>query len=154
MVAADDCTIIVNNAPNSAKNNIVKNENWVYSLISTDSLNRKSRFNISVLNNETDMRISDNPINIDPIKSSKQQMNEHFKENATSVYHPCGSCKMGPNKKTSVVSNRLKVHDTENLWVVDASVFPNITSGNINAPVIMTAYIGGNLILEDIKKII
>ena len=100
------------------------------------------------------IEIIDHPINIDPIKSSTQQMTEHFKENAASVYHPCGTCKMGPNKKTSVVSNRLKVHETENLWVVDASVFPNITSGNINAPVMMTAYIGGNLISEDIQKII
>ena len=98
--------------------------------------------------------IIDHPINIDPIQSTKEEMTKYFKQNATSVYHPCGTCKIGPNKDTSVVSNRLKVHETENLWIVDASVFPNVTSGNINAPVMMTAYIGGNLISEDINKLI
>ena len=97
--------------------------------------------------------IIDHPIGIDLIKSSTKEMISHFRQNATSVYHPCGTCKMGPDKDTSVVSNRLKVHGLQNLWVVDASVFPNITSGNINAPVMMTAYIGGNLISEDIKKL-
>ena len=97
--------------------------------------------------------IIDHPIGIDLIKSSTKEMITHFRQNATSVFHPCGTCKMGPDKDTSVVSNRLKVHGLQNLWVVDASVFPNITSGNINAPVMMTAYIGGNLISEDIKKL-
>ena len=41
----------------------------------------------------------------------------------------------------------------ENLWIVDASVLPNITSGNINAPVMMTAYNGSNIIAEDINKL-
>ena len=97
--------------------------------------------------------IIDHPIGIDLVKSSAKEMISHFRQNATSVFHPCGTCKMGPDKDTSVVSNRLKVHGLQNLWVVDASVFPNITSGNINAPVMMTAYIGGNLISEDIKKL-
>ncbi len=97
--------------------------------------------------------IIDHPIGIDLVKSSAKEMISHFRQNATSVFHPCGTCKMGPNKDTSVVSDRLKVHGLQNLWVVDASVFPNITSGNINAPVMMTAYIGGNLISEDIKKL-
>ena len=97
-------------------------------------------------------RIMDYSIGIDPIKSSTKEMTDHFRQNATSIYHPCGTCKMGRDKDTGVVSNRLKVHGLDNLWVVDASVFPNITSGNINAPVMMTAYIGGNLISEDIKN--
>ena len=97
--------------------------------------------------------IIDHPIGIDLIKSSTKEMISHFRQNATSVYHPCGTCKISPDKDTGVVSDRLKVHGLQNLWVVDASVFPNITSGNINAPVMMTAYIGGNLISEDIKKL-
>ena len=97
--------------------------------------------------------IIDHPIGIDLIKSSTKEMISHFRQNATSVYHPCGTCKIGPDKDTGVVSDRLKVHGLQNLWIVDASVFPNITSGNINAPVMMTAYIGSNLISEDIKKL-
>ena len=40
----------------------------------------------------------------------------------------------------------------ENLWIADASVFPNITSGNINAPVMMLANLGSKFIIEDLKK--
>ena len=98
--------------------------------------------------------IIDHSIGIDPIKLIYKRNDQIILEqNASSIFHPCGSCKMGPDKYTGVVSNRLKVHGLDNLWIVDASVFPNITSGNINAPVMMTAYIGGNLISEDIKKL-
>ena len=51
-----------------------------------------------------------------------------------------------------VVSKRLKVHGVENLWIVDASVFPNITSGNINASVMMLANRATQLIIDDLKN--
>ena len=92
-----------------------------------------------------------NPLKIDPMTSSNKELISHFKENASSVYHPCGTCRMGEVKESSVISHRLKVHDLENLWIVDASIFPNIPSGNINAPVMMSAFIGSQIILEDIK---
>ena len=60
---------------------------------------------------------------------------------------------MGEFKESSVISHRLKTHGLENLWIVDASIFPNIPSGNINAPVMMSAFRGSQIILEDIKKI-
>ena len=66
------------------------------------------------------------------MKSNDEELIEHFKKNATSVYHPCGTCRMGESINKGVVSNKLKVHGLKNLWVLDASVFPNITSGNIN----------------------
>ena len=59
---------------------------------------------------------------------------------------------MSKNFNEGVVSKRLKVPGVDNLWVVDASVFPNITSGNINATVMMLANLGSKLIIEDIKK--
>jgi choline dehydrogenase len=76
-------------------------------------------------------------------------MLQYFREEAGSIYHLCGSCAMGQNPSTSVVSNRLRVHGIDNLRVVDASIFPNVTSGNINAPTMMVAEKGAAMILED-----
>ena len=58
---------------------------------------------------------------------------------------------MSAEINTGVVSDKLKLHGIENLWIVDASIMPNITSGNINAPVMMLAYLSSKLILEELK---
>jgi choline dehydrogenase len=80
---------------------------------------------------------------------TEAQMLEYFRAEAGSIYHLCGSCAMGSDPATSVVSSRLKVHGLRNLRVVDASIFPNVTSGNINAPTMMVAEKGAAMILED-----
>lgn len=80
---------------------------------------------------------------------SDADMLQYYREEAGSIYHLCGSCAMGPDPATAVVSNRLKVHGIDNLRVVDASIFPNVTSGNINAPTMMVAEKGAAMILED-----
>ena len=53
-----------------------------------------------------------------------------------SAYHLSGTCKMGSDEM-SVVDSKLKVHGIDNLWVVDASIMPTITNGNIYSPVLM-----------------
>lgn len=74
---------------------------------------------------------------------------EYFRANSGSIYHLCGSCAMGPDEATSVVDTRLRVHGVPGLRVVDASIFPNVTAGNINAPTMMVAEKGARMIIED-----
>ncbi len=80
---------------------------------------------------------------------SDAEVLQDFRRRAGSVFHPCGTCAMGPDATASVVDPRLRVHGVANLRVVDASVFPTVTSGNINAPTLMVAEKAADLILED-----
>ncbi len=75
-----------------------------------------------------------------------------FKQRATTVYHPCGTCRMGPKPDRAVVDANLRVHGMEALRVVDASVFPNITSANTNAPTLMVAHRAAQMILEAVDR--
>jgi choline dehydrogenase len=80
---------------------------------------------------------------------SEQEMLENFRQRASTVFHPTCTCRMGSDATDSVLDARLKVHGVRRLRVVDASAFPNITSGNTNAPTIMLAMRAADLILED-----
>ena len=79
---------------------------------------------------------------------SDAEVLQDFRRRAGSVFHPCGTCAMGPDATGSVVDSRLRVHGVANLRVVDASIFPAVTSGNINAPTLMVAERAADLILE------
>ena len=72
-----------------------------------------------------------------------------FRARADTVYHPTSTCMMGPDAATSVVDARLRVHGVTGLRVIDASVFPTITSGNTNAPTVMVAEKGAAMLIED-----
>ncbi|MDE0348795.1 MAG: GMC oxidoreductase [Gammaproteobacteria bacterium] len=60
--------------------------------------------------------------------------------------HPCGTCRMGSDSG-AVVDAQLRVRGVAGLRVIDASVFPRLTSGNTNAPTLMVAERGADLIL-------
>jgi choline dehydrogenase len=72
-----------------------------------------------------------------------------FRQRCGSVFHACGTCAMGSDPRTSVLDSRLRVHGLAGLRVIDASAFPNLTSGNTNAPTLMLAEKGADLILQD-----
>ena len=78
---------------------------------------------------------------------SRAQLLDDIRQRASTVFHPVSTCRMGPDPRAAVVDHTLKVHGLDALRVIDASVFPAITSGNTNAPVIMVAEKGADLIL-------
>jgi choline dehydrogenase-like flavoprotein len=66
------------------------------------------------------------------------QIEQFIRNHADTIYHPVGSCRMGPGP-LDVVDAELRVHGLDGLRVVDASIMPRIVGGNTNAPVIMIA---------------
>ncbi len=73
-------------------------------------------------------------------------MQADFRARAMTVYHPVGTCRMGQTVADSVVDSSLRVHGVEALRVVDASVFPTVTSANTHAPTVMVAQKAADLI--------
>ncbi|CAG9861259.1 unnamed protein product [Phyllotreta striolata] len=70
----------------------------------------------------------------------------HF---GTTLYHPASTCRMGPDEQRYVVDARLRVHGVKNLRVADASVMPDVVSGNTHAPCMMIGLKAGEMIAED-----
>lgn len=79
---------------------------------------------------------------------SPAQIEQFVRNHADTIYHPVGTCRMGPGPM-DVVDARLRVHGVSGLRVVDASVMPTVVGGNTNAPVIMMAEKATDMIRED-----
>ena len=73
-------------------------------------------------------------------------------QQAWTVFHPCSTCRMGKDPIASVVDPNLQVYGVEGLRVADASIFPTIPTGNINAPSIMVGERASDLILKDAQN--
>ena len=80
-------------------------------------------------------------------RESDAELTEEIRLRAMTVYHPVGSCKMGIDDR-AVVDPRLRVRGIEGLRVVDASIMPEITGSNTNAPSMMIGERAAALIQE------
>ena len=87
-----------------------------------------------------------------PQCQTDEQMIQHIKDTVWTVFHPSSTCRMGPDPKSNVVDSNLKVYGIEGLRVADASIFPSLVCGNINAATIMVGEKASDLILKDQKR--
>ncbi|WP_108662768.1 GMC family oxidoreductase [Acuticoccus kandeliae] len=86
-----------------------------------------------------------------PDVTDRDGLIHYIRERTTSVFHPSGTCRMGPDPSDgAVVDPTLKLHGAEGLRVADASIMPAITAGNLNAPSLMIGEKASDLIRADL----
>lgn len=88
------------------------------------------------------------PAGFDPVGADDAALLADFRARAGSVYHLCGTCRMGPEGR-GALDARLRLRGVEALRVADASAFPNVTSANTNAPTLMLAMRAADLALGE-----
>ncbi|HEY1833635.1 MAG TPA: GMC oxidoreductase, partial [Solirubrobacteraceae bacterium] len=84
-----------------------------------------------------------------PAVADRSELEADLRRRMMLIYHPVGTARMSDTHEQAVVDSRLRVHGLQRLRVIDASIMPVIPGGNTNAPTIMVAERGADLIRED-----
>jgi choline dehydrogenase len=83
-----------------------------------------------------------------PAVQTDAELIADFRQRSGTVYHPCSTCRMARFEDGGVVAPDLRVHGLAGLRVIDASAFPSILSGNLNAASMMIGWKGAELVLK------
>ena len=113
-----------------------------------DDVLRMARFIGRMQNSPSVQKLLAAPPETNLLALSDDEIIDDFRTRSGTVFHPCGTCRMGPDRRDSVVDPQLRVHGVGKLRVADAAIFPNITSANTNAPTIAVAHKAASLILQ------
>lgn len=105
------------------------------------------RFSVEIFNQKAFASIKANGSYPDELPTNDKEIEEHIRADGSTLWHVCGTCKMGIDD-SAVVDEKLRVHGTSGLRVVDASVMPNLVSANTNATVLMIAEKAADIILD------
>jgi choline dehydrogenase len=82
--------------------------------------------------------------------TTNAQLDEVVRNTADSIYHPVGTARMGSDDMAVIDPGSMAVHGTQGLFVADASIMPQLVSGNTNAASIMIGAKGSDLILNQV----
>ncbi|MES2065553.1 MAG: GMC family oxidoreductase N-terminal domain-containing protein [Pseudomonadota bacterium] len=102
-----------------------------------------------VMRQESLAPVIEDEIEPGPQAQTDAEIGEWVKRVATTMWHPVGTCRMGADER-AVVDARLRVRGVEGLRVIDASIMPNITSGNTNAPTQALARHASAMLVDDV----
>ena len=83
----------------------------------------------------------------DPLLPPKDELEAYVRSNASTLWHPVGTCRLGSDPTTSVVDSKLQVHGIPDLHICDSSATPYVTAGNNHVPSLVMAELLSDLLL-------